>query len=133
MQSLTPKSFTVIDAAMVSPEGDTTPINGIPSYHKGTFGRFTAKYPYIAAEKALTSINKHLVKYKDWFPTYDKKNPPSFIIVIKNIDTDKKYAYIGTRVARPQRVILGIYGRNRLYQWNNHVKPIDLAAVGYQG
>jgi len=116
---------------MVSEDGDTIPINGIPHYHSKTFGRFTGKFPHIAAGKALTSIHKHLVKYFNWFPAYDPENPPQFVIVIKNIDTEKKYAYIGTRIPQSERVILGRYGRHRVYQWSSKVQPISLQEVGY--
>jgi hypothetical protein len=123
--------FTVIDAATVSPDGDTTPINGIPNFHTKTFGKFTAKFPYIAAGKALTSIHKHLVKYSSWFPTYNGQNPPQFIIVMKNIETGKKYAYLGNRIQAEQRVVLGEYGRHRVYQWNSKIQPISLNSVGW--
>ena len=125
------KSFTVIDAAMLSLNGDTTPINGIPNYHRKTFGKFTGKHPYIGAGKALTSIHKHLVKYFNWFPSYDPENPPQFVIVMKNLDTDKKYAYIGTRIQQEQRAILGAYGRHRIYKWNSKVEPVPLESVGW--
>jgi hypothetical protein len=128
---------TIIDAAVMNDEGDTQPINGIPGFHAGKTGLFHGKYPYNAASKALTSIYKHFLKYKkEWFPWYDPDKPPKVIVVIQNTETGKKYAYVGSRSTAPQskdgpRVIIGAYGRNRVYKWVNHVEHIALSAVGY--
>jgi hypothetical protein len=129
-------SYTVIDAAVVDETGNTTPINGIPNFHTKTFGQYNGKYPYVAASKALTSIYKHLSKYPEWFPSHDKNNPPSVVFVLRNTETDKLYSYMGSRTAAPQsldepRVILGRYGRPRVYKWQNKVEPVPLSSVGY--
>jgi hypothetical protein len=128
---------TVIDAAIINDEGDTRPINGIPGYHSKKMGNFNGKYPYSAASKALTSVYKHLSKYKtEWFPWYNPDDPPKIVLVIQNIDNGKKYAYIGSRSTAPQskdgpRVIVGDNGRQRIYKWLNRVEHIQLSAVGH--
>ncbi len=128
---------SIIDAAILNADGTTKPINGIPGFHSGKTGVFHGRYPYSAASKGLTSVYKHLLKYKkDWFPWYDHENPPKIVIVIKNTDTGKKYAYVGSRETAPQslngpRVLTGARGRMRVYKWVNRLQPVDLASVGW--
>jgi hypothetical protein len=125
-------SFTVIDAVITDEDGNTSPINGIPTYHTKTFGLYRSKYPSMAAKKALTSIYKHFTKYPTWFPNYDRENPPQIVFVIKNRITNKRYAFLGSReqVEEP-RTVSGQYGRQRVYRWVNTVQSVDLASVGW--
>lgn len=121
-------AFTIVDSAIINPDtGDTKPIAGIPEYHKQTFGKYAGKSPIVAASKALTSIYKHMNKYPDWFPDYEHGNPPHVIIVIKNISTEKLYAYVANVIAKEEPVTLA----SRTYKFTNKLKPIPLNSVGW--
>jgi hypothetical protein len=127
---------TIVDAAVVQ-DDNATPINGVPGFHSDNKGLFQGKYPYSVASKALTSLYKHLLKYKtEWFPWYDTDNPPHILLVIENRDTGKKYAYLGHRETAPQsrngpRVIPGANGRKRVYKWVNKLARVSLEEVGW--
>jgi hypothetical protein len=127
--------FTIIDAVITDDDGNTSAINGIPTYHTKTFGRYRANYPYMAAKKGLTSTYKHFAKYPDWFPNYDRNNPPQIILVLKHLNTGKLYAYLGTRTKMSGEpvTIVGSYGRTRVYRWINRVQAVDLESVGWGG
>lgn len=128
-------AFTIIDAAITEAAEDgsiqTTPINGVPRYHTGTFGRYTGKYPYVAASKALTSIYRVLAASSP-----SPGASPPIVFVLRNEETGKRYAYLGERSPAPQsldepRVILGRYGRPRIYRWKNKISPIELESIGF--
>ncbi len=125
--------FTIIDAVIADDDGNTSAINGIPTYHTKTFGRYRGNYPYLAAKKGLTSIYKHFSKYPDWFPKYNSNDPPQIIFVLKHLNTGKLYAYLGQRMRAPteSRSIVGSYGRVRVYRWINKVQAVDLESVGW--
>jgi hypothetical protein len=126
---------TIIQAAFLNKEYETSPISGIPEYHSKKKGEFHGKTPRLAASKALTSIYAHLKKYQDeWFPTVDLEHPPNIVFVIENVDTQKKYAYIGSRVTAPQsrnepRRITNKDGRVRVYKWINKLESRRLADI----
>jgi hypothetical protein len=125
-------TFTVVDAVITDDNGNTTTINGIPTYHTNTFGRYRSKYPYMAAKKALTSIYKHFIKYPTWFADYDRTQPPQIVFVLKNINNNKLYAYVGSRTQVDEpRAVAGMYGRQRVYLWVNNIQAVDLASVGW--
>jgi hypothetical protein len=130
-------NVTLIDAAIFNETGDTRPINGIPGFHSNKTGSFHGKYPYSAASKALTSVYKHLLKYRtEWFPWYNHDEPPNIILVVQNTDNGKKYAYLGSRSVAPQskdgpRIVAGSNGRQRVYKWVNNLEKVPLETVGH--
>ena len=55
------------------------------------YGEFKAKFPKIAANNALTELFKYIDDSEDFENKF-------LVFVIKNIQTEKLYKYIGTRI-----------------------------------
>lgn len=105
------------------------PIAGVPGYNEEFFGEYTGKYPYEAASKAFTGLQKHMKKfYKtgDWFPHYDPEQPPVIIYKLVEMDTDNDVVlmYRGERTPAHQgdrTVVNKSDGRIRHYRWDNNI------------
>lgn len=104
------------------------PIKGIPSHDMEYFGEYTGPFPYLAASKAFTGIQKYMKKWwksgtGNWFPDYDPEDPPDIIFTMENVMTGKSAIYHGTRVQAHQgkRTVINADGRVRNYQWENKV------------
>lgn len=107
---------------------DARPIKGIPSHGMVYFGEYTGPFPYLAASKAFTGIQKYMKKWNgtgtvEWFPDYDPKEPPEIIFTMENVETGWTGTYHGTRVPAHQgkRTVVNDDGRVRNYQWENKV------------
>lgn len=108
------------------------PIKGIPSYGMEYYGEYTGPYPYLAASKAFTGIQKYLKKWQDsgtgdWFPGYDPEDPPEIIFTLENVMTGKSNIYHGTRIPAHQgdRTVVNADGRIRNYRWENKVVKLQ--------
>ena len=124
-------TFTVIDAISYAPGSpDGHPIAGVPEYGKDTFGLYSGKYPYVAASKAFSNLQKHMKKFsKDWFPDYEPDNPPTIIFLLRRLSDKKIFAYQGRRKTAPQSKdgprIVESEGRTRVYRWVNESQALD--------
>jgi hypothetical protein len=112
----------------------------VPEYGKGTYGDYWGHYPYIAASKAFTGIQKHMKKFhkqradEPWFPNYNPAEPPVISFIIHDIKDAKNYAYQGQRIRAPQsekgpRIVYNVDGRIRKYNWVNKIVPLKDAIV----
>lgn len=133
------KNYYVLDAGIYDDSRNITPIAGIPEYYTNEFGNYSGYYPYIAAQKAVTGIYRHMKKYPDWFPEYDPDNAPPLVLVLVRKEDGKKFAYNGWREPAPQSkgktqgrmVQSSDTRRTRSYKWISKVKKISLEDVGY--
>lgn len=109
-------------------------IAGVPEYDMDYYGEYTGNYPYQAASKAFTGLQKHMKKFyrqregQPWFPGYNPENPPDIIFKMIEVDTGEEDWYHGERVPAHQgrRVVVNdTDGRVREYKWENKVKKFD--------
>ena len=128
------KTFVISEAYYLN-GNDLVTIAGIPSQNNDdmySYGTYTGKYPYVAASKAFTGLQKYLKKFhkdSEWFPGYDPKNPPSIVYNLINVETGKSQYYQGYRVPALQgnrTVINSEDGRIREYKWDNIINKIKL-------
>lgn len=111
--------------------GDPEPIAGVPEYGQMFFGEYSGQYPYQAASKAFTGLQKHMKKFHNgndtWFPGYDPEQPPEIMFKLVDVDTLEGDYYHGERVPAHQgeRVVVNNDGRVRHYRWDNKVTKID--------
>lgn len=114
-------------------------IAGVPGYDMDYYGEYTGNYPYQAASKAFTGLQKHMKKFhgqrksKPWFPGYDPENPPDIVFKMVEINDDDDIVdedwYIGKRVPARQgrRVIVNSTdGRIREYKWESKVRKFEV-------
>ncbi len=129
------RHYTVVDAVYFDVDGDKHEIAGVPEYNTDHYGDYWGHYPYIAASKAFTGLQKHMKKFyrqrveEPWFPNYSPDNPPVIIFIIQDTGNGKNYAYQGQRIKAPQsrtapRVIQNPDGRIRTYNWVNDILPL---------
>ena len=129
------RHYTIVDAIYFDEQGTRHEIAGVPEYNTDKYGDYWGRYPYIAASKAFTGIQKHMKKFEKqrkgqlWFPNYDPDKPPIVIFIIQDVLTGKNYAYQGQRVRAPQsrdapRIIQNADGRTRIYNWVNDIIPL---------
>lgn len=133
------KTFTVTQAVYYDENDVQRKIAGVPEYGSDSFGQYTGYYPYEAASKAFSGLQRHMKMFHKqrmptWFPAYDPESPPVMIFIIRDIDSERRYAYQGQREFAPQsvdapRVVTGPDGRVRAYNWINNIKPLKLADV----
>ena len=137
------KKFAIVNAVYYDTEGTQRLIAGVPEYYSDHFGDYNAKYPYEAASKAFTGLQKHLKKFRNqrqapeepWFPNYDPENPPIIIFVIQDLTNNKQYAYQGQRIRHVQSIDGPRIVRNenddrvREYNWANDIMPLKLDDV----
>lgn len=133
------RHYTVTDAFYIDTAGVKRKIAGVPEYGTDYFGDYHGDYPYIAATKAFTGLQKHMKKFhqqreEPWFPNYDPEDPPVIRFLIQDTEGGKQYAYQGRRVRAPQsqagpRMVAGDGGRVREYNWANEITPLKLDDV----
>ena len=102
-------------------------IPGVPEYNRKYFGEYSGKYPYEAASKAFTGLQKHIKKFSDWFPEYNEEHPFEIIYVLENVENDTQTTYHGKRVPahQGQRELINYNtGRKRIYKWDNQIVKI---------
>lgn len=126
--------FAVAEAYYIVGDNDVlNEIAGVPEYGQKYFGEYTGEYPYQAANKAFTGLQKHMNKFhnkdnKEWFPGYDPENPPVIIFKLVDVGSDEGVYYQGVRVPHHQgeRRIINADGRERIYRWDTKVKKLEL-------
>lgn len=105
------------------------PIAGVPEYGMRYFGEYTGIYPYQAATKAFTGLQKHMKKFKNggWFPGYDPENPPEIYFTLVDVATQESDYYKGKRIPAHQgrrQVVNASDGRVRNYRWDNKITKL---------
>jgi hypothetical protein len=127
---MTTRLFAVAEAYYYI-DGNPNEIAGVPEYERKYYGEYTGVYPYQAASKAFTGLQKHIKKfYKsgDWFPGYDPEEPPVITFKLVDVNNDEADWYQGYRIPAHQgvrEVINKSDGRIRRYRWENKVVKIN--------
>lgn len=112
-------------------DGNPNVIAGVPEYERKYYGEYTGVYPYQAASKAFTGLQKHIKKfYKtgDWFPGYNPEEPPVISFKLVDVNNGEEDWYQGRRIPHHQgvrEVINQTDGRIRRYRWKNKVVKIS--------
>jgi hypothetical protein len=127
---MTLRMFAVSEALYIV-DKKPIPIAGVPEYGQLYYGEYTGRYPYQAASKAFTGLQKHMKKFNDtgdWFPDYDPDTPPEIMFKLVDVSSMEESHYHGIRVAAHQgdRIVTNANdGRVRNYRWDNKVSKID--------
>jgi hypothetical protein len=121
--------FAVTEAYYLNAEGDMVNISGVPEHGYKYFGEYTGIWPYVAASKAFTGLQKHMHKFYrggKWFRDYDPDQPPIIIFTIEDVETNIGTRYRGERVAAHQgnRQVVSSSGRVRNYRWENVITKL---------
>ena len=128
----TKRYYKIVDAVYFDDDDNKHNIAGVPEYDTEYYGDYSGHYPYIAASKAFTGLQKHMKKFykqrpgNPWFPNYRPDKPPTIIFIINDNLNGKNYAYRGRRIRAPQsidkpRIIRNADGRIRKYLWKNDI------------
>lgn len=117
------------EAHYINGDGDMTKIDGVPEYGYKYFGEYTGVWPYNAASKAFTGLQKHMNKFNKtgrWFQDYDPDQPPDIIFTIEDVETSVSMQYRGERVPAHQgeRQVVSSSGRVRNYRWENKITKL---------
>ena len=79
-----------------------------------TYGSFKGKTPKIAASKIMTHLIKYLV-----LNNTDDLHGKFIVFVIRDIDSEKEYKYIGNRIKLHNPVIIEKDGKKIEYKYKN--------------
>lgn len=135
---MTLRLFAVSEAYyVINGDDELIEIAGVPAYGQLYFGEYTGRYPYQAAHKAFTGLQKYMKRFhrggrnidKDWFPGYDPANPPMIVFRLVDLsEPDNEMFYRGVRLPHHQgeRTVVNADGRTRTYRWESKVDKIDL-------
>ena len=121
--------FAVTEAHYVDEIGELQKIAGVPELGYKYFGEYTGNYPYQAASKAFTGLQKHMNKFHKtgkWFHDYDHDHPPDIVFTMQDVESMESRKYHGHRIPAHQgdREIVGSSGRVRHYRWESKVRQI---------
>lgn len=88
-----------------------------PSQEK-TYGKFSGNIPKNAASKAYSVLFKFMKQNDDLFGKF-------IVFVIKEIETNKEYKYIGSRVKLQNPVVVNKNGKQITYNFKNVIGVFD--------